>query len=65
MTIAQTDPIKQQVAIHWDRRAAHFRGTLKEPVSPGRPGRVGAAQGEQPSHAGFPFYQEPQILALP
>ena len=24
MSIVQTDPIKQQVAIHWDRRAAHF-----------------------------------------
>jgi ubiquinone/menaquinone biosynthesis C-methylase UbiE len=24
MTSAQTDPVKQQVAAHWDRRAAHF-----------------------------------------
>jgi ubiquinone/menaquinone biosynthesis C-methylase UbiE len=24
MSIAQSDPVKQQVAIHWDRRAAHF-----------------------------------------
>ena len=24
MTSAQTDPLKQQVAAHWDRRAAHF-----------------------------------------
>jgi len=24
MTIVQADPIKQQVATHWDRRAAHF-----------------------------------------
>src|SRR5947208_12746358 len=24
MTSGQTDPIKQQVATHWDRRAAHF-----------------------------------------
>src|SRR5436309_8483110 len=24
MTSAQTDPVKQQVATHWDRRAAHF-----------------------------------------
>src|SRR5215472_14749299 len=24
MSISQTDPVKQQVAAHWDRRAAHF-----------------------------------------
>src|ERR1700681_4460110 len=24
MISAQTDPVKQQVAAHWDRRAAHF-----------------------------------------
>src|ERR1700741_2134993 len=24
MTSAQTDPVKQQVAAHWGRRAAHF-----------------------------------------
>ncbi len=24
MNAAHTDPVKQQVAAHWDRRAAHF-----------------------------------------
>lgn len=24
MTVAETDPVKRQVAAHWDRRAAHF-----------------------------------------
>src|SRR5437867_4115308 len=24
MSVTQTDPVKQQVAAHWDRRAAHF-----------------------------------------
>src|SRR5437588_9954270 len=24
MSIMETDPVKQQVAAHWDRRAAHF-----------------------------------------